>query len=91
MTKRTNQHGQPLNESLPKEFRLERSRIMYIEDKSQGLEGEGRIGRVYFSHTRITPARPKTHYRRIEIKINITDLDKMIESSGEVEVWILGS
>ena len=34
---------------LPKEFRLSRSRIMYIESKSDGLEGEAVIGRVYFS------------------------------------------
>ena len=33
----------------PAEFKLSRSRIMYIEDKSQDLEGSARIGRVYFS------------------------------------------
>jgi len=37
------------DEELPSEFRLSRSKIMYIEDKSGGLEGEARIGRVYFS------------------------------------------
>ncbi|MGD1847601.1 MAG: hypothetical protein ACFB10_19600 [Salibacteraceae bacterium] len=36
---------------LPKRFSLSRSRIMYIEDKSEGLEGDARIGRVYFSKT----------------------------------------
>jgi hypothetical protein len=36
-------------EALPADFRLSRSRLMYIEDKSLGLEGEARIGRVYFS------------------------------------------
>ena len=36
-------------EKLPSEFKRARSRIMYIEDKSEGLEGEARIGRVYFS------------------------------------------
>ena len=36
---------------LPAGFRLARSRIMYIEDKSRGLEGSARIGRVYFSKT----------------------------------------
>ena len=35
----------------PSELRIARSRIMYIENKSQGLEGEARIGRVYFSKT----------------------------------------
>ncbi len=34
---------------LPKEFKLSRSRIMYIEEKKSGLEGAARIGRVYFS------------------------------------------
>lgn len=33
----------------PAEFKLARSRIMYIEDKSYGLEGSARIGRVHFS------------------------------------------
>ncbi len=28
-----------------------RSRVMYIEDKSEGLEGPARIGRVFFSKT----------------------------------------
>ena len=37
------------SEALPAEFKSSRSRIMYIEDKSNGLEGEARIGRVYFS------------------------------------------
>ncbi|MCL6420993.1 1-deoxy-D-xylulose-5-phosphate synthase [Aestuariirhabdus haliotis] len=36
-------------EELPSEFKLSRSKIMYVEDKSAGLEGEARIGRVYFS------------------------------------------
>jgi hypothetical protein len=33
----------------PQEFKLSRSKIMYIEDKSQGLEGAASIGRVYSS------------------------------------------
>ena len=37
------------DEELPSEFKLSRSRVMYIEDKSGELEGEARIGRVYFS------------------------------------------
>lgn len=47
----TNLWGQPINEELPKEFKLSRSRIMYIENKEggTGLEGPARIGRVYFS------------------------------------------
>ena len=35
----------------PKEYKLERSRVLYIENKSDALEGEARIGRVYFSKT----------------------------------------
>lgn len=37
------------SEALPAEFKRARSRVMYIENKSNGLEGEARIGRVYFS------------------------------------------
>ena len=36
-------------EPLPAGYQISRSRIMYLEDKSQGLVGEARIGRVYFS------------------------------------------
>ncbi len=36
-------------EELPSEFKLSRSKIMYVEDKSESLEGSARIGRVYFS------------------------------------------
>lgn len=43
-----------IDEQLPKEYSLSRSRIMYIEDKSEGLEGAARIGRVYFSKTKKT-------------------------------------
>ncbi|MCK5401602.1 MAG: hypothetical protein KAJ28_08200 [Flavobacteriaceae bacterium] len=48
---RTNKWGQKIGESLTKKYRLERSRIMYVEDKSDGLEGDARIGRVYSSKT----------------------------------------
>ena len=36
-------------DQLPSEFKIARSKIMYIEDKTSGLEGDARIGRVYFS------------------------------------------
>lgn len=36
-------------EELPSEFKLSRSRVMYIEDKSEGLEGSAQVGRVFFS------------------------------------------
>ena len=39
---------------LPSEFRLSRSRIMYIESKSEGLEGPAVIGRVFLSKTGTT-------------------------------------
>ncbi|WP_347312470.1 1-deoxy-D-xylulose-5-phosphate synthase [Defluviimonas sp. SAOS-178_SWC] len=41
--------GQDLE--MPKEFRIEQSRIMYIESKAEGLEGPAVIGRVYFSRS----------------------------------------
>lgn len=47
-----------LEEELPKEFKLARSKIIYIEDKSEGLEGDARIGRVYLSKS------GKTYYYR---------------------------
>jgi len=34
---------------LPSAFRMSRSRVMYIEDKTAGLEGDAVIGRVFFS------------------------------------------
>ena len=37
-----------LGEELPSQFRLSRSKIMYIESKAEGLEGSAVIGRVYF-------------------------------------------
>lgn len=37
------------DEELPSQFRLSRSKIMYIENKSEGLEGPAVIGRVHFS------------------------------------------
>jgi len=37
------------DDQLPEEFKLSRSKIMYIEDKSSGLEGDARIGRVFLS------------------------------------------
>jgi len=45
--------GNVLEQELtpPKEYKISRSRIMYIEDKSGGLEGPARIGRVYLSKT----------------------------------------
>jgi len=42
--------GRPHQDFIPpKEFELSRSRIMYIENKSDDLQGSARIGRAYFS------------------------------------------
>ena len=43
--------GDDARDELPAKFRSMRSRIMYIENKSEGLEGSASIGRVYFSKT----------------------------------------
>ena len=37
------------NNELPKQFKIERSRIMYFESKADGLMGPAVIGRVYSS------------------------------------------
>lgn len=50
-------------EELPSEFKLSRSKMMYIEDKSGGLEGEARIGRVYLSKSGKT-----LYYRGLKFK-----------------------
>jgi hypothetical protein len=36
---------------LPREFTHSRSRLMSVEEKSQGLEGKASIGRVYCSQS----------------------------------------
>ena len=38
-----------VDDEFPSRWRHARSRIMYIEDKSEGIEGPARIGRVFFS------------------------------------------
>lgn len=43
------QHPTAAQDLKPVQYQQGRSRIMYLEDKSQGLEGPARIGRVYFS------------------------------------------
>lgn len=74
-------------DEIPKEFKLERSRIMYIEDKSSGLEGDARIGRVYFSKTGKTLYYQGRRFQSLKgmgFKANYIDVD-----SGE-EFWISG-
>ncbi|MEO0363600.1 MAG: 1-deoxy-D-xylulose-5-phosphate synthase [Pseudomonadota bacterium] len=52
-----------IGEQLPAQFRLSRSKIMYIEDKSEGLEGLAVIGRVYFSKSGRT-----LHYKGLKFQ-----------------------
>jgi hypothetical protein len=84
---RTNQWGQKIGESLPKQYMIERSRIMYIEDKSEGLEGTARIGRVYFSKTGKTLYYHGRTFRSLNgsgFKSNYSDIE-----NGD-EFWISG-
>jgi hypothetical protein len=72
---------------LPVEFKKERSRIMYIEDKSNGLEGDARIGRVYFSKTGKTLYYKGRVFQSLKgsgFKSNYFDID-----TGD-EFWISG-
>ena len=74
-------------DELPKEFKLDRSRIMYIEDKSSGLEGIARIGRVYFSKTGKTMYYRGRRFQSLKgmgFKANYYDLE-----TGD-EFWISG-
>jgi len=51
MARHFNKWEEKLDQDLtpPKEYKISRSKIMYIENKSEGLEGSARIGRVYLS------------------------------------------
>jgi len=78
---------QNASEELPKEFRKARSRIMYIENKSNGLLGPARIGRVYFSKSGKTLYYKRSRYSSLKgkgFKSNYVDME-----SG-VEYWISG-
>lgn len=76
-----------LQDEHPKTFNLERSRIMYIEDKSSGLEGNARIGRVYFSKTGKMLYYKNRRFKSLKglgFKANYVDVD-----NGD-EFWISG-
>ena len=78
---------EPVPEENPKEFRSSRSRVMYIEDKSEGLEGKARIGRVYFSKTGKTLYYRGMKFRSLKgngFKANYFEVE-----SGQ-EYWISG-
>ena len=71
----------------PTEFKVSRSRIMYIEDKSEGLDGPARIGRVYFSKTGKTLYYRGQKFQSLKgsgFKSNYYDVD-----TG-AEYWITG-
>lgn len=73
---------------IPKEFKFEKSRVMYIEDKSSGLEGGARIGRVYFSKTGKTLYYKGRRFQSLKgmgFKANYIDID-----NGD-EFWISGT
>ncbi|MEP3639952.1 MAG: 1-deoxy-D-xylulose-5-phosphate synthase [Paracoccaceae bacterium] len=72
---------------LPKEFRLSRSRVMYIEAKSEGLEGPAVIGRVYFSKSGKTIYYKGLSFQSLKgagFKANYFDIE-----SGD-QYWISG-
>lgn len=74
-------------DQLPKEFRHCRSRIMYIENKSEGLEGSARIGRVFFSKSGKTLYYQGMKFQSLKgngFKANYYEID-----SG-AEYWISG-
>jgi hypothetical protein len=73
--------------TLPKSFSESRSRIMYIEDKSEGLEGEARIGKVYFSKSGKTLYYKGLKFQSLKgngFKANYFEVD------SEDEYWISG-
>ncbi|MEP6020878.1 MAG: 1-deoxy-D-xylulose-5-phosphate synthase [Paracoccaceae bacterium] len=75
------------NDALPKSFKLERSRIMYIESKAEGLEGPAVIGRVYFSKSGKTLYYQGRRFQSLKgegFKANFFEID-----SGE-PFWISG-
>ena len=73
--------------TLPKGFNESRSRIMYIEDKSEGLKGEARIGKFYLSKTGKTLYYKGLKFQSLKgngFKSNYFEVD------SEDEYWISG-
>lgn len=72
---------------IPTDMTKCKSRIMYIENKSGGIEGPARIGRVYFSKTGKTLYYRNQRFRSLKgsgFKANYYDVD-----TGD-EYWISG-
>ncbi|MEX0793444.1 MAG: hypothetical protein WD045_09935 [Pirellulaceae bacterium] len=77
----------PDQDALPRDLTKLRSRIMYVENKSTGLNGPARIGRVYFSKTGKTIYCHGKRFRSLKgsgFKANYFDVD-----TGE-QYWITG-
>jgi hypothetical protein len=73
--------------AAPSAFRNARSRIMYVENKSGGLDCAGHIGRVYFSKTGLTLYYAGRTFRSLKgngFKANYFDV-----ATGE-HFWISG-
>ncbi|PCI59400.1 MAG: 1-deoxy-D-xylulose-5-phosphate synthase [Kordiimonadales bacterium] len=69
----------------PTKLKLARSRIMYLENKSDGLEGPARIGRVFFSKSGNSLYYQNKMFQKIAgFKANYEEVD-----SGD-EYWISG-
>jgi hypothetical protein len=71
----------------PSDIKKLRSRVMYIENKSTGLNGPARIGRVYFSKTGKTIYYADKRFRSLKgsgFKANYYDVE-----SGD-HYWITG-
>ncbi|MFN0053716.1 MAG: 1-deoxy-D-xylulose-5-phosphate synthase [Planctomycetales bacterium] len=74
-----------MTEQLPKDICRLRSQIMYLEDKSRGLEGPARIGRVHLSKSGKTLYYRGRRFRSLKgvgFKSNYFDVD-----SGD-KFWI---
>ena len=74
-------------DQIPDDVTKCKSRIMYVENKSGGLEGPARIGRVYYSKTGKTLYYKDQRFRSLKgsgFKANYYDVD-----TGD-EYWISG-
>ncbi|MBL4789022.1 MAG: hypothetical protein JKY60_08205 [Kordiimonadaceae bacterium] len=79
----TDRYGSEI--TRPEKFRLSRSRIMYIENKSGGLEGPARIGRIFFSKSGNSLYYKNQMFQKIAgFKANFAEVE-----SGD-EYWISG-
>ena len=76
-----------VDDEVPREMRPWRRRLMYIEDKSAGLEGPARVGYVYFSKSGRTLYYAGRKFRSLKgagLKANYSDVE------GGEHYWISG-